>query len=108
MNPNLFGINPAFDRIETSNIADYAGIRSVLQDWSAVLNRENKHAVVLVYLMNWVMKQPGASVTFGMMGEGMGLNLKGFTNVKALIERTSSMLVRLNAYEFPILICSIT
>ncbi|KAJ3936176.1 MAG: hypothetical protein NXY57DRAFT_1035493 [Lentinula lateritia] len=92
LNPNLFGINPAFDRIETSNIADYAGIRSVLQDWSAVLNRENKHAVVLVYLMNWVMKQPGASVTFGMMGEGMGLNLKGFTNVKALIERTSSML----------------
>ncbi|KAF8828112.1 hypothetical protein HHX47_DHR4000546 [Lentinula edodes] len=90
LNPDLFGINPAFDRIETSNIADYAGIPSILQDWSAVLNRENKHAVVLVYLMNWVMKRPGAS--FSMMGEGMGLNLKGSTNVKVLLERTSSML----------------
>ncbi|KAJ3813019.1 hypothetical protein F5876DRAFT_87335 [Lentinula aff. lateritia] len=92
LSPDLFGINPAFDRIETSNLADYVGIPSVLQDWVAVLNRENEHAVVLVYLMNWVMKQPGASFKSGMMGEKMGLNLKGFTNVKALLEKTSSMM----------------
>ncbi|KAJ3732960.1 hypothetical protein DFJ43DRAFT_269280 [Lentinula guzmanii] len=84
MNPTLFGINPKFDRIETSNIADYAGIPSVLQDWSPVLNRGNKNAVVLVYLMNWVMKQPGAS--YSMMGPMVTANMKD------VMERTSSML----------------
>ncbi|KAJ3893192.1 hypothetical protein GG344DRAFT_75265 [Lentinula edodes] len=91
LNPALFGINPTFDRIETSNMADYAGIPSVLQDWSAVLNRKNKHAVVFVYLMNWVMKQRGASLTFDMTGEGMGLQ-KGLANVKVLLEKTSSLM----------------
>ncbi|KAJ3999912.1 hypothetical protein F5050DRAFT_1734787 [Lentinula boryana] len=90
MNPTLFGINPKFDRIETSNMADYAGIPSVLQDWSPVLNRGNKNAVVLVYLMNWVTKQPGAS--YSMMAAGAQMGPMGRMNMKDIVERTSSML----------------
>ncbi|KAJ4468726.1 hypothetical protein J3R30DRAFT_1598287 [Lentinula aciculospora] len=89
LNPALFGTNTKFDRIETSNIADYAGIPSIIQDWSPLLNRENKNALILVYLMNWVMKQPDASFT--MMGAGMG-PLAGTTKFKTIIERTCSML----------------
>lgn len=63
LNPSLFGTDVKFDRVDTSNLADYyIGIPYILKDWSPLLNRENKHAVILVYLMNWIQKQPGASI----------------------------------------------
>ncbi|KAF5385772.1 hypothetical protein D9615_002205 [Tricholomella constricta] len=46
-----------FDRIETSNIADYIPVPNILRDWSPLLNRHNKFAVLLVYFMNWQMRK---------------------------------------------------
>ncbi|KAE9401387.1 hypothetical protein BT96DRAFT_992115 [Gymnopus androsaceus JB14] len=69
-----FGTGIKFDRVETSNVADYIGTPRVLKDWSPLLNRENMHAVILVYLMNWVQKQPGASTIFS-LGEMKGSNV---------------------------------
>ncbi|KIK70079.1 hypothetical protein GYMLUDRAFT_994125, partial [Collybiopsis luxurians FD-317 M1] len=59
--PSLFNKDTKFDRIETSNIADFLGIPRVLGDWSPLINRGNRHASILVYLMNWFLRQPGAS-----------------------------------------------
>lgn len=56
-----FGKN-CFDRIETSNIADTIGIPQVLEDWGPLLNKRNKHATLLIYLMNWTLKQANATV----------------------------------------------
>ncbi|KAF9461091.1 hypothetical protein BDZ94DRAFT_1168287 [Collybia nuda] len=42
-----------FDRIETSNIADYVTIPRIIDDWSPMLNRKNKNASLLMSLMNW-------------------------------------------------------
>lgn len=42
-----------FDRIETSNMADFATIPRILDDWSPLLNRQNKDASLLMSLMNW-------------------------------------------------------
>lgn len=73
--PSLFRSNVKFDRVDTSNLADYLGTPCVLKDWSPLLNQKNKHAVILVYLMNWIQKQPGASMNSSekMMGFESGL-----------------------------------
>ncbi|KAG5643369.1 hypothetical protein DXG03_001017 [Asterophora parasitica] len=56
LRPFSFG---CFDRIETSNIADYIiPFTSILQDWGAHLNRQNKFAVLLLYFMNWQNGKP--------------------------------------------------
>ncbi|KAI4517238.1 hypothetical protein K525DRAFT_168828, partial [Schizophyllum commune Loenen D] len=52
------GLAPAFtagcfDRVETSNVADYIGLKNVLSDWGPLLRRENKHAAIFAYSMNW-------------------------------------------------------
>ncbi|KZP09108.1 hypothetical protein FIBSPDRAFT_760468 [Athelia psychrophila] len=49
-----------FDRIETSNLADYIGPADVIDCWAPLLNRHNKHATLLMYFMNWHAHQPGA------------------------------------------------
>ncbi|KZP04276.1 hypothetical protein FIBSPDRAFT_767683 [Athelia psychrophila] len=48
-----------FDRIETSNLADYIGPTDVIDCWAPLLNRRNKHATLLMYFMNWHVRQPG-------------------------------------------------
>lgn len=47
-----FGKN-YFDRIETSNVADYVGIPQVLSDWGPLLNTRNSHSCLLMNFMNW-------------------------------------------------------
>lgn len=42
-----------FDRVETSNVADYIGLKSILSSWGPLLRRENKHAAIFAYSMNW-------------------------------------------------------
>ena len=42
-----------FDRIETCNVADYITILRVLEDWGPLLNRQDPHATLLIYSMNW-------------------------------------------------------
>ena len=49
-----------FDRIETSNMADYIGPAKVIDSWGPLLNKHNKHATLLMYFMNWYIHQPGA------------------------------------------------
>ncbi|KZP12530.1 hypothetical protein FIBSPDRAFT_754814 [Athelia psychrophila] len=49
-----------FDRIETSNLADYIGPAEVIDCWAPLLNRHNKHATLFMYFMNWHTSQPGA------------------------------------------------
>lgn len=60
----------SFDRIETSNIADwmYVGPERVLSDWGPLLNRKNPHATLILHLMNWIQRQPDGTAT------GMGEN----------------------------------
>ncbi|GLB43235.1 hypothetical protein LshimejAT787_1301360 [Lyophyllum shimeji] len=42
-----------FDRIETSNLADWKTARGVLLGWAPCLNRQNKFAALSMYFMNW-------------------------------------------------------
>ena len=50
-----------FDRIETSNMADYIGPAEVIDSWGPLINKRNKHATLLMYFMNWHVHQPGAA-----------------------------------------------
>lgn len=68
-NPSAYGFSSLprpvkFDRVDTSNIADwnYVGIEAVLTAWGPLLNRKNRHAVLLTHFMNWAAMQPGGSV----------------------------------------------
>ncbi|KAI4517237.1 hypothetical protein K525DRAFT_290018 [Schizophyllum commune Loenen D] len=47
-----------FDRIETSNVADYIGLARVIDDWGPLLSRENQDTSLLAYTMNWHVQQP--------------------------------------------------
>ncbi|KAL1706754.1 hypothetical protein EV121DRAFT_168650, partial [Schizophyllum commune] len=52
------GLAPAFtagcfDRVETSNVADYIGLKNLMSNWGPLLRRENKHAAIFAYSMNW-------------------------------------------------------
>ncbi|KAL1672887.1 hypothetical protein EV122DRAFT_294569 [Schizophyllum commune] len=47
-----------FDRIETSNVADYIGLNRVIDDWGPLLSRENRDASLLAYTMNWHVDRP--------------------------------------------------
>ncbi|KNZ72407.1 hypothetical protein J132_03373 [Termitomyces sp. J132] len=42
-----------FDRIETSNVADYISAPRILRDWAPLLNRSNKFAAILIDFLNW-------------------------------------------------------
>jgi hypothetical protein len=60
---NPFGKN-CFDRVETSNIADYVGAAAVIKDWGNLLSRRNKHAALLMYFMNWYVKETGGDLPY--------------------------------------------
>ena len=47
-----------FDRVETSNLADYITIPRILNDWGPLLNRQNRRSALLIYLMNWQGHEP--------------------------------------------------
>jgi hypothetical protein len=47
-----------FDRIETSNLADYTTVPQILNDWGPMLSRRNRHATLLMYVMNWEIREP--------------------------------------------------
>ncbi|KAF8211098.1 hypothetical protein K438DRAFT_1959290 [Mycena galopus ATCC 62051] len=47
-----------FDRIETSNLADYIGASKVIENWAPLLNKANSHSVLLMNFMNWPLQKP--------------------------------------------------
>lgn len=47
-----------FDRIETSNLADYVSAPRIIRDWAPLLNRRNKSAAILINFMNWQKDYP--------------------------------------------------
>ncbi|THH29538.1 hypothetical protein EUX98_g4649 [Antrodiella citrinella] len=59
--------NILFDRIDVSNIVDqnYLGVNSVVASWGPLLNKNNRHATLLGYFMNWVMFEPKAKPGHG-------------------------------------------
>jgi len=50
-----------FDRIEVSNLADYSGIRQLLEDWGPLLKKSQSQSTLVMYFMNWVMKEKESS-----------------------------------------------
>lgn len=60
-----FDSSVRFDRVETSNIMDYAssGPERIMQNWAPLLNRSNPHAALLMHTLNWGFLAPGGSVT---------------------------------------------
>lgn len=76
-----------FDRIETSNLADYIGLADVIDCWAPVLNKRNKHATLLAYFMNWHMDQPGAQFE--------DLTSKNVRATQDILQRTEAALVRI-------------
>lgn len=59
------GVLPAFegacfDRVETSNMADYGGILEALINWGSLLNKDNEHACLLFHSTNWHHSRPNA------------------------------------------------
>jgi hypothetical protein len=81
-----------FDRIETSNIADFLGVPQVLNDWGPLLNRRNTCATLLMNFMNWHLQQPDVTEQACLAGG------------KEMMDRSASMLVsiylRLPAAQF--------
>ncbi|XP_071945937.1 uncharacterized protein [Antedon mediterranea] len=53
---------PKFDRITTSNIADYIGIKVLLSTLRPLLSTTNKHAVLITETMNWIVICPEANL----------------------------------------------
>ncbi|XP_038047660.1 uncharacterized protein LOC119721773 [Patiria miniata] len=49
-----------YDRIFTSNLADYVGIPRLLQTFKPLLNPSNSFSVIVTECMNWVRFIPGA------------------------------------------------
>ncbi|KAJ6580856.1 hypothetical protein B0H19DRAFT_930261 [Mycena capillaripes] len=56
-----------FDRIETSNLADYLGASQVIKDWAPLLNKANPHSVLLMNFMNWPQRQPNSRARDNML-----------------------------------------
>ncbi|ORY90149.1 hypothetical protein BCR35DRAFT_343644 [Leucosporidium creatinivorum] len=52
-----------FDRVEVSNTIDieYLGVRKVLESWGTKLKKENPHATLFAYSMNWSVTANGAA-----------------------------------------------
>ncbi|XP_033646978.1 uncharacterized protein LOC117306601 [Asterias rubens] len=52
---------PNYDRIFTSNIADYVGFAKLLQDFKPLLNSSNHYSVLVTETINWyrLFIQPG-------------------------------------------------
>jgi len=50
-----------FDRIEVSNLADYMGVRQILEDWGPLLKKGQNRSTLVMYFMNWIMKEKGSS-----------------------------------------------
>ena len=95
--------NTRFDRIEVSNILDvnYVGTRQVLTAWSPFL-RQNKHAVIVGYFMNWFMVQKdgrvqGAGKSAMEQATKQLLERKGVDNVKATFAQFSPDISSLGA-----------
>ncbi|XP_033101449.1 uncharacterized protein LOC117104673 [Anneissia japonica] len=53
---------PEFDRIMTSNIADYTNIKVLLSSMRPLLSTTNKHAVLVTDIMNWTRWCPEADL----------------------------------------------
>ncbi|KAJ7233102.1 hypothetical protein C8J57DRAFT_1196085 [Mycena rebaudengoi] len=47
-----------FDRIVTSDLLDSVGLRTCLADWGPLLNRENKHASIVMHSKSWHTRHP--------------------------------------------------
>ncbi|RXW14219.1 hypothetical protein EST38_g11634 [Candolleomyces aberdarensis] len=87
--------NTRFDRVEVSNILDvsYVGTRQVLTAWSPFL-RQNKHAAIVGYYMNWFMVQKdgrvqGAGKSAMEQATKQLLERNGVDNLKATFSQIS-------------------
>ncbi|KAI5892475.1 uncharacterized protein SCHCODRAFT_02292327 [Schizophyllum commune H4-8] len=61
-----------FDRIETSNVADYIGLARVIDDWGPLLSRQNQDASLLAYTMNWHVQRTDVPATDHCMASSEG------------------------------------
>ncbi|XP_072051332.1 uncharacterized protein [Amphiura filiformis] len=50
---NHVNMSKSFDRIFTSNVADYVGTRTLLQAMEPLLNVDNKYATIITQYWNW-------------------------------------------------------
>ena len=55
---------PNYDRIFTSNLADYVGFAKLLRTFKPLLNRSNIFSVIVTETMNWFKLTPGADFEF--------------------------------------------
>ena len=69
-----------FDRIETSNMADYVGPTAVIDSWGPLLNKRNKRATLLMYFMNWHINQHGAQSSDLAQNRANGQLFEGLLN----------------------------
>ncbi|XP_033109910.1 uncharacterized protein LOC117111149 [Anneissia japonica] len=58
----LSNAKPEFDRIMTSNIADFTNIKVLLSSMRPLLSTTNKHAVLVTELLNWTCTCPEADL----------------------------------------------
>ncbi|XP_038048056.1 uncharacterized protein LOC119722103 [Patiria miniata] len=54
---------PNYDRIFTSNLADYVGFAKLLQTFKPLLNANNSYSAIVTESMNWIVTVPGANIT---------------------------------------------
>ncbi|XP_022089911.1 uncharacterized protein LOC110978892 isoform X2 [Acanthaster planci] len=53
---------PNYDRIFTSNLADYVGFAKLLQTFKPLLNASNNYSAIVTESMNWIEIVPGANI----------------------------------------------
>ncbi|XP_038047661.1 uncharacterized protein LOC119721775 [Patiria miniata] len=54
---------PNYDRIFTSNLADYVGFAKLLQTFKPLLDASNSYSAIVTESMNWIETVPGANIT---------------------------------------------
>ena len=102
---------PSYDRIFTSNIADYVGFAKLLQTFKPLLNRTNSFSVIVTETMNWARFTPGAKINSEWRMENYleykkcclascldtQMEIMGFNNIKEYYNNTSCFLIYLRA-----------
>ncbi|XP_038048055.1 uncharacterized protein LOC119722102 [Patiria miniata] len=100
---------PNYDRIFTSNLADYDGVAKLLQTFKQLLNTSNSDSTIVTNHWNWIEDVPGANIeTFAFTSVfqrckelciiDTGSYTDGYNNVREYYNNTSHFLQYLRAH----------
>ncbi|XP_038048057.1 uncharacterized protein LOC119722104 [Patiria miniata] len=99
---------PNYDRIFTSNLADYVGFAKLLQTMKPLLDASNSYSAIVTESMNWIEIVPGADIKkavqtpeFAQCNQALyldtGKEVDGFNGIREYYDNTICFLMYLRA-----------